>query len=199
MSGTRDPQRCFHGGAFFSAIGEQFDALGQSTEIVNADVLDAWFPPSPKVLEALSEYLPWILRTSPPTDCGGMLAVLAATRGVDEDCLLAGAGSSALIFLAFSKWLDRDSRVLLLDPTYGEYPHVLANLVGCHIDRFTTSRESGYAIDLEELAAALQGGYDLVILVNPITGAAILALRPRSSSARSEDAGAHRNRERRGA
>jgi N-acyl-L-homoserine lactone synthetase len=44
-------QPCFHGGAFFQAIGEQFDAVESRHEIVNADVLDAWFPPTPSIEE----------------------------------------------------------------------------------------------------------------------------------------------------
>ena len=62
----RQPASCFHGGAFFSAIGEKFDSLERRHDIINADVLDAWFPPSPKVMDALQEHLPWLLRTSPP-------------------------------------------------------------------------------------------------------------------------------------
>ena len=63
----RKPANCFHGGAFFEAVGSRFDSLARSAEIINADVLDAWFPPSPKVIAALNDYLPWLLRTSPPT------------------------------------------------------------------------------------------------------------------------------------
>src|SRR5436305_385557 len=40
----RKPAACFHGGAFFQTIGERFDALDRSREVINADVLDAWFP-----------------------------------------------------------------------------------------------------------------------------------------------------------
>src|SRR5688500_8492916 len=59
------PAECFHGGAFFTAIGDEFDRLERSTSVINADVLDAWFPPSPRVLLSLHEHLPWLLRTSP--------------------------------------------------------------------------------------------------------------------------------------
>jgi hypothetical protein len=58
-------QKCFHGGAFFQRVGERFDSLERSCAIVNADVLDAWFPPAPAVLGALCEDLPLLVRTSP--------------------------------------------------------------------------------------------------------------------------------------
>jgi hypothetical protein len=43
----RRPAPCFHGGAFFSAIGESFQDLSRSRDVINADVLDAWFPTAP--------------------------------------------------------------------------------------------------------------------------------------------------------
>src|SRR5262249_62247408 len=63
---------CYHGGAFFEAIGEEFETLERRHDIVPADVLDAWFPPAPAVLEALREHLDWLVRTSPPTHRTGL-------------------------------------------------------------------------------------------------------------------------------
>ncbi len=158
---------CFHGGAFFDAIGDAFDDLHRRSHIINADVLDAWFPPSPNVLAALREHLPWLLSTSPPTNCSGMVRVIAKYRGVPEPCILPGAGSSALIFLATQHWLQPSSRVLLLDPTYGEYQHVLQHVVGCHIERLHLSRANGYRMDLEQLLVVARRNFDLIVLVNP--------------------------------
>jgi histidinol-phosphate/aromatic aminotransferase/cobyric acid decarboxylase-like protein len=158
---------CFHGGAFFQAIGEKFDHIERSRAIINADVLDAWFPPAPEVLEALTEHLPWLLRTSPPTHCSGLIETLAEVRGLAPENVLPGAGSSDLIFRALRHWLTPASRVLLLDPTYGEYAHVLEKVIGCQVARFALRREEGYAVNLRRLHAVLQGGWDLVVLVNP--------------------------------
>ena len=152
ISRSASPRACFHGGAFFDAIGPEFDHLERRHEIINADVLDAWFPPSPKVIAALTEDLPWLLRTSPPTQCEGMARVIARTRGFPVACVLPGAGSSDLIFLAFRHWLNPASRVLILDPTYGEYAHVLEKVVGCRVDRLALVREDNYRVDLGELA-----------------------------------------------
>src|SRR5882757_4022122 len=81
--------------------------------------------------------------------------------------ILPGAGSSDLIFRALRHWLKPGSHALILDPTYGEYAHVLERVIGCTVDRFALSRENDYAADLGRLAAALADGYDLVALVNP--------------------------------
>jgi hypothetical protein len=37
---------CYHGGEFFTVIGESFDHPERRHDVVNADVLDAWFPPT---------------------------------------------------------------------------------------------------------------------------------------------------------
>lgn len=158
---------CYHGGAFFEAIGEDFDQLGRRREIVNADVLDAWYPPAPSVIFALAANLPWLLRTSPPTHCRGLIRAIAAARGIPPACVLPGAGSSDLIFRALPAWLTSSSRVLLLDPTYGEYAHICERVIGCPVDRLPLNRSDHYRLCLERLTDRLQGGYDLVILVNP--------------------------------
>jgi histidinol-phosphate/aromatic aminotransferase/cobyric acid decarboxylase-like protein len=161
------PPGCFHGGAFFEAIGAGFDALERRESIVNADVLDAWFPPSPRVLATIEEHLPWLARTSPPTNCEGLREAIASHRGVRTENILTGAGSSDLIYRAFLAWLDRNSRVLILDPTYGEYAHVLENVIGCRVDRLTLSRSDGYQVNLNKLQWRMRQSYDLVVIVNP--------------------------------
>jgi histidinol-phosphate/aromatic aminotransferase/cobyric acid decarboxylase-like protein len=174
----RKPVDCFHGGQFFTAIGSQFDDLARSERIINADVLDAWFPPAPTVLAELQAWLPWILRTSPPTQCDGLVETIAATRGVSPDTILPGAGSSDLIFRALRLWLNRHSSALILDPTYGEYAHVLEQVIGCTVDRLTLCGRDDYALDLDRLEAALADDYDLVILVNPNSPTGQHAARP---------------------
>jgi histidinol-phosphate/aromatic aminotransferase/cobyric acid decarboxylase-like protein len=163
----RQPAECFHGGAFFDAIGDAFESLERRTSIINADVLDAWFPPSPNVLAALDEHLPWLLRTSPPLGAEGLVRTIARVRGVDARCILPGAGSSDLIYLALREWLHRDSRALILEPTYGEYAHVLERVIRCRVDRFILSRQHQYDVDLSRLAECAHLDYDLIALVNP--------------------------------
>ncbi len=158
---------CFHGGAFFQAIGERFDSLEHRQRIINADVLDAWFPPSPRVIAALTEHLPWLLQTSPPTNCSGLIDVIAEARGLEPECVLPGAGSSDLIFLALRQWLGRSSRALVLDPSYSEYTHVLENVIGCRVDRLRLARKDDYRVPLDRLAESLRSDFDLVVLVNP--------------------------------
>jgi hypothetical protein len=163
----RKPVGCFHGGASFDAVGAGFDDLSRHREIINADVLDAWFPPAPAVVESIEHELPWLLRTSPPADCGGLVDAIATARDLDPAAILPGAGSSDLIFRALPRWLSRTSRVVLLDPTYGEYAHVLEKVIGCRVDRLPLHRAHDYRPDLDELVELVASGPDLVVLVNP--------------------------------
>jgi histidinol-phosphate/aromatic aminotransferase/cobyric acid decarboxylase-like protein len=158
---------CYHGGASFRAIGDTFDDFGRAEDVISADVLDAWFPPAPSVVETLRTHLPLLLRSSPPTDCGGFLRAVAQARAVPYDSLVPGAGSSDLIFRAFRAWLSPASRVLTLDPTYGEYTHLLEQVVQCRVDRLSLRRGNGYIVDAQELRRRSADGYDLVVLVNP--------------------------------
>jgi GNAT superfamily N-acetyltransferase len=145
------PANCYHGGAFFDAIGNEFDDLNKRRNIINADVLDAWFDPAPRLIKKLENHFSWICKTSPPTDCLGMANGIAKARGLKQDNVLPGSGSSDLIFLAFREWLIPESRVLILDPTYGEYVHVLENIIGCQVDRINLLKANNYALDLEQL------------------------------------------------
>jgi histidinol-phosphate/aromatic aminotransferase/cobyric acid decarboxylase-like protein/predicted GNAT family N-acyltransferase len=158
---------CEHGGNFFRAIGDRFQTLERRRDIINADVLDAWFPPAPEVLAGVQQHLEWTIRTSPPTHCEGLVWAISEARRVPGRSIVPSAGSSALIYLAFREWLDASSRTLLLDPTYGEYRHVLEQVVGCRVDRLHLDRRREYVVDLEELAERCREGYDLVVLVNP--------------------------------
>ena len=161
------PTECYHGGAFFDAIGDQFDDLNRRKDIISADVLDAWYPPPPLVQEVLTDHIEFVMQTSPPTRSDGLVKTIAEARGVRDDCILTGGGSSALIFLAFRQWLNPSSKVLVLDPTYGEYLHVLDQVVKCKVERFSLKRSDGYQLNLESLKKKLAEGFDLFVWVNP--------------------------------
>ena len=168
---------CEHGGSFWSAVGDDFASLEKAHEIISADVLDAWFPPAPQVIAALERHLPVLVRTSPPTRCEGMVRAIASARGLNAECILPAAGSSALIFLAFRRWLTSQSRALVIDPGYGEYAHVLANVIGCQVDSLPLCRANQYRIDAAKLAQRLSAGYDIVVLVNPNSPTGVLLAR----------------------
>lgn len=168
MAAVPSADGCEHGGASFGAIGVDFRTLDRRGEVVAADVLDAWFSPTPRALESLAEDLSWASRTSPPTDASGLIEAIAQARAIPPDSISVGAGSSDLIFRAFGRFLTPESRILLMDPSYGEYAHVTERVIDCQVDRFQLRPEEDWRIDPARLASVVASGdYDLVVVVNP--------------------------------
>lgn len=80
---------------------------------------------------------------------------------------MAGPGSSALIFEVMRTWLKPKDRILLLEPTYGEYAYV-AEIIGCTIDRFILRPEENFRVNIEDLQRQTRAGdYALIVIVNP--------------------------------
>ena len=157
-----------HGGAFFGAIGEDFRHLERSRDVISADVLDAWFDPSPRVLQALEQYLPFLVRTSPPVQAEGLLQEISNARGIPEESLLLGAGSSSLLFHFLPRLIDPGSTIVLLDPTYSEYLHLCENVLDAPVARCRLDSGKGFKVpvsDLADMCRDLEPG--AVFLVNP--------------------------------
>jgi histidinol-phosphate/aromatic aminotransferase/cobyric acid decarboxylase-like protein len=168
---------CYHGGQSIRAMGCDIEKVDEQTQVINADVLDAWFPPSPRAVRVIEEHLSWMMRTSPPTNAEEIRQKIALARGVPEKAVVTGAGSSDLIFRAFQHWLDPGSRVLLIKPCYAEYEYVCRNVIRCRVDSVELEASSGFQLDPDALVARLRETvYDLVVIVNPNnpTGAFLL-------------------------
>ncbi len=159
------PAGTFHGGASHDVLGVR-PSIDQRSAIIAADVLDAWFPPAPGVRDVLASDIDYLVATSPPADAAELRDAIAATIGVDPRALAMGAGLSDLIFRSLPRWVAADRRVLLVEPQYAEYRHVLADLVGCQVDTFRFDPRDGAAASrLPDLIRP--GDYDLVVLVDP--------------------------------
>jgi histidinol-phosphate/aromatic aminotransferase/cobyric acid decarboxylase-like protein len=157
-----------HGGQSFEAIGEDFQTLECASEVVNADVLDAWFDPSPRVLQKLCQFLPLLLRTSPPVDARGLVNAIADARGIPADCILPGGGSSDLIFSCLPRLAKEVRSVLILDPTYGEYKHIFESVLKLETKLFDLEKRDQFRVDTDRLISCVrmeQPG--LIGLVNP--------------------------------
>lgn len=146
---------CYHGGAVFQ---DHSLADVPASDAITADVLDAWFPPSPKVLAALAD-LGWVARTSPPTHAEELRAAVARCRGVLPANIILGAGSSDLMYRCLPHWLSTESKVLLLKPTYGEYEHICTHVIRCTVRTVNTAAAFW--------ALASTGTFDVVFVVNP--------------------------------
>lgn len=141
-----DREAAIHGGRFFTAIGTRFDDLRRLHHVVPADVLDAWFDPAPAVLERLSAHLGFALRTSPPVQADGLIEEIARHRGVQPESVLAGGGSSDLMFGIFPHLLTSGSCMVTVRPAYGEYEH-LASLLGASVCAFELQAQNGFELE----------------------------------------------------
>src|SRR5215475_3014981 len=124
-----------HGGRLFD--GQDLRDVSRLETLISADVLDAWFDPSPRVVEKLREHLPFLARTSPPVHPNGLIATISETRGIPRSNLCIGGGSSQLIFACLPDFTTKNGRSLLLDPTYGEYAHVLGSVFLRDLHRYS--------------------------------------------------------------
>ncbi len=166
MTAPAIPGKAFHGGASFDAIGVGFEDLSRRHDVVDADVLDAWYPPSPNVAAAIAPHLEWLIKTSPPTHAEGLREALQGERGLDPARLVLGSGTSTLMFLAFPRLLAPGEKAALLDPTYGEYRHLIENLCGGSVVPIELDEANGFR-PTPELIAERAEGCRLVVLVNP--------------------------------
>jgi histidinol-phosphate/aromatic aminotransferase/cobyric acid decarboxylase-like protein len=160
-------QSCYHGGDSIRGIGSSFENLNQQTQIINADVLDAWFPPCPNAIEQINRHLPWLAKTSPPTNAIELSETIASSQGIASANVVTGAGSSDLIFRALGSWLKKSSRVLLVSPCYGEYEFICKEVIQCQTSKLILRKEDGFQISLEAYQREIEKGYDLIIIVNP--------------------------------
>lgn len=161
-------KKAYHGGDFFQGIGEDFSALEKSEEVINADVLDAWFNPSPKVLEKIKEHLPFIVRTSPPNYSEGLLDTITEVRGIPKENVLTGGGSSDIIFTFFPKMVKKSDKVLILDPMYGEYQHILEKVIEAKVIRFYLNKNENFRINTDLFIESIKKhNPKVVVIVNP--------------------------------
>lgn len=160
------PPGAFHGGASYARLGMS-PARGLRSEIITADVLDAWFAPSPRVESALAEEPAFQAASSPPTYAEELRFAIGAARDVDPSRIVTGAGLSDLIFRALPRWFTQGSRVLLVEPQYSEYAHVLRGLIGCQTDSLLLQPDGSGFADPTALGQRLMAGYDLVVVVEP--------------------------------
>jgi histidinol-phosphate/aromatic aminotransferase/cobyric acid decarboxylase-like protein len=168
-------QGAHHGGAFFDAIGVDFRTLQRRSSVISADVLDAWFDPSPRVLTTLREYLPFLIKTSPPIYAEGLVAAIAEARGIPRDFILCGGGSTALIFGCLPRLVMVGAGVMMLDPSYGEYHYLCENVLHAGILLHRLQAASGYLIDTAALIEDTSlFDPDVIIIVNPNSPTGVL-------------------------
>jgi histidinol-phosphate aminotransferase len=172
-----------HGGALWQP---GIRCVGDYDSIIAADVNDAWYPPSPRVLQAIAEWAP-CANHSPDTSCRRLVGALSDKFRVDADAIRVGAGSSDLLHHIVMSSVRPGEEVLTLEPTYAEYAYA-ARLAGGRVRTVVLDSGTGFVADVEQIVEAIRRGPRLCVICNPNnpTGSVI----PRAGLLRIVDAAA---------
>jgi histidinol-phosphate aminotransferase len=95
------------------------------------------------------------LQSYPDTDSHLLKNELADRLGVTPQNLLIGNGSTELIRLAATAYIGRGDRVMIPQPTYGEY-ETAAAICGAEVIRFPLAEKKDFQLSPDELQFALE-------------------------------------------
>ena len=124
---------------------------GVGERIIKLNTNDNPFPPSPKVMAALHEAEPEMLRRYPNPTADAFREAAAKVLGVTTDMLLAGNGSDDILSIAIRTFVGPNDLLACPDPTYSLYP-VLAEI---EQSRFVTVPwDSDFDLPIDALLAA---------------------------------------------
>jgi len=163
----KDAEGCFHGGGYINDDLSIIENPKKLHGIITADILDSWFNPAPKIVTEIKKNIKMLIKTSPPVTTNNIEKTLADSLGVNLNNILIGAGSSDLIYLAIPQLINKNSKVLLINPSYGEYYHILKNVIKCKIDEYILTENNNFKIDVNILNKYLNNEYDMTVIVNP--------------------------------
>jgi histidinol-phosphate aminotransferase len=138
--------------------GEQ-PAVGE--RVVKLNTNENPFEPSPKVMKAIQQIEPEMLRRYPSPSAEKFRHAAARVLGVTPDMIIAGNGSDDLLTIATRTFVPPGGTLASPDPSYSLYP-VLAQLEGASYVAVPWERD--WSLPLEGLLAS---GADAIYLVNP--------------------------------
>jgi histidinol-phosphate aminotransferase len=119
------------------------------------------FPPSEKVMQAIREVEPEMLRRYPNPTADGFRAAAAKQLGIAMDMLLAGNGSDDLLTIATRTFLPPSGILATPDPTYSLYPVLTKLQEARHV---AVPWEANWALPIGGLLATKA---DAIYVANP--------------------------------
>ncbi len=159
-------EKCFHGGKIYDLIGYDFAKLHDTKRVLSADVLDAWYDPAPEISAFIAQHINYICRASPSFTIEHVRTLLAKEFKTQAEYIIVGQGSSDLIFRVLPSLVDEKGTVFV-EPAYGEYRHVVQNILELPAYGFNTEPD-GFDLDVDALINyTTDCGASAVVLVNP--------------------------------
>ena len=127
--------------------GEQ-PAFGE--RVVKLNTNENPFKPSDKVIQAIREVEPEMLRRYPNPNADGFRTAAAKVLGVSANMIIAGNGSDDILTIATRTFLNHGDTLAVPDPTYSLYP-VLAHLQDAKLAAVPWDKD--YALPIDGLLA----------------------------------------------
>lgn len=118
------------------------------------------YPPSPKVLDAITSAVGEKLKLYPEPNCEKLRGTIADYYGLKKEQIFAGNGSDEVLAFAFRAFFDPGSRIIFPALTYSFYP-VYCKLF--EIEYSNADMTIDYNIDTEQLVGRNCG----IVLANP--------------------------------
>ncbi|GAB6908170.1 L-threonine-O-3-phosphate decarboxylase [Desulfosarcina cetonica] len=118
--------------------------------------------PMPDLMDHLAENLP-VITALPEVDAGSMIAAFARQNAIDPQTVMAGNGSTQLIYRIPRALGSR--RAIVVGPTYADY-HDACVMHGVACEHLICREADDFVPDTERIREAAAGA-DLVFLCNP--------------------------------
>lgn len=151
----------YHGGINFAELA----ALGIDPDKVidfSSNILPEG--PSPSVHETLQKAR---IDRYPDRESAALVGVISRVYGLDASRVVIGNGCSELIHLVASAFLNGNSHVLVLGPTFSEYERV-CKLQGCQVTELRSAPSEQFLVSPSRVLQALEKNKpELVWLCNP--------------------------------
>ena len=138
--------------------GEQ-PSIGE--RVVKLNTNENPFPPSEKVMQAIAQIEPELLRRYPNPTADVFRNAAAKVLGVDRDMIMAGNGSDDILSIAVRTFVGAGDLLAFPEPTYSLYP-VLADLA--EVAHTTVAWDKDYSLPAEAL---LSTNPKAIFLANP--------------------------------
>ena len=131
----------------------------KARKVIKLNTNEAAYPPSPRVMSALKDFDPELLRRYPNAAFTELRAALAKLDHAKEECVFVGNGSDEILSLMTDAFVEDDESIGSLDPSYSLYK-VLADIRG-------VKWVGGAWEDMRRKTGEFKGKVSLALITNP--------------------------------
>jgi len=140
---------CVHGGINYAEL----KVLGINPDnILDFSVSTNPFMPPPGI-EKIINTAP--ITQYPDSQCTKLRQKISEKLGVPPENILTGNGTTELIRLIVFVYLRQGDRVLIVEPTYGEY-EIACRLAGARLVKYRAKEQEGFLPDIEEVVSTIR-------------------------------------------